>query len=445
MENSNYSKNRREQLKKNEFNFKTNYDVKCFMKDEFYLEYKYPRGIYSRIDEFKVLVGPIFKLIEKELTKLDCFVKKISIHDRIKHIKKIFEGHSKVYVTDYTSFEGSFSKSIMEEVEFELYRFMTSNIKSARFMDHLKHLTQSNFCQFKNFWVKIPATRMSGEMNTSLGNTFMNMILSRFVAHKSGEEISCIFEGDDGMIGSVGPLDLTIPAKLGFNLKHELKNINEASFCGMIFDFDDCQYITDPVKFLLKLGWSKSAYANASENKLLSLLKAKCQSGLYLYRACPVVSKLLKVILRKLDERKIRARFGISTNYEKKTYLENMQHFYSNREEIMGSEPTLKTRLLFEKLFGIDIQMQAYYEQMFEAWEPNRPMYLGIGTSVHCYNYHNYTLPAYLSCCVPKLQKVDVYETSIKAKNEEKSKESGSQIIRETYGSCDTRACPKNL
>jgi hypothetical protein len=50
--------------------YKTNFKEKgvdCFVKDETYPEYKYPRGIYSRTDTFKVLVGPIIKLIEHEL------------------------------------------------------------------------------------------------------------------------------------------------------------------------------------------------------------------------------------------------------------------------------------------------------------------------------------------------------------------------------------------
>lgn len=56
--------------------------VKSFMKDETYPEYKHARAINSRSDEFKTLVGPIFKLIEKELFKLDWFIKKVPVKDR---------------------------------------------------------------------------------------------------------------------------------------------------------------------------------------------------------------------------------------------------------------------------------------------------------------------------------------------------------------------------
>jgi hypothetical protein len=64
--------------------------VKSFIKDETYPEYKHARAINSRADPFKCLVGPIFKLIEKEVFRHRDFVKNVPVKDRPKYIMEHF-------------------------------------------------------------------------------------------------------------------------------------------------------------------------------------------------------------------------------------------------------------------------------------------------------------------------------------------------------------------
>jgi hypothetical protein len=88
-----------------------------FVKDEGYDSFKHARGINSRTDEFKVRVGPIFKLIEKEVFKLPCFIKKVPLDRRAEYILDMMGETGPFLVSDYTAFESLFTRDIMSRVE----------------------------------------------------------------------------------------------------------------------------------------------------------------------------------------------------------------------------------------------------------------------------------------------------------------------------------------
>lgn len=132
---------------------------------------------------------------------------------------------------------------------------------------------------------------MSGEMNTSLGNTFTNFAVSFFLHCTKGGDPSKfdgVFEGDDALVCT--DIDLTPQdfAQLGFVVK--LKDVDPltASFCGQIFSTAG-QTIRDPLKFLVGFGWTHSKI-HAGDEVLKQLLKAKCLSCLYENHDCPIVS-----------------------------------------------------------------------------------------------------------------------------------------------------------
>ena len=94
----------------------------------------------------------------------------------------------------------------------------------------------------------IEARRMSGEMNTSLGNGFSNLMFMAFVCEKLGLNCNGVVEGDDGLFAFNGNTpsasDFT---KYGFNIKLDVHSeISTASFCGNVFDPEDRQIMTCP-------------------------------------------------------------------------------------------------------------------------------------------------------------------------------------------------------
>lgn len=352
------------------------WNTKGFMKDEPYPEWKYVRSINSRTDEFKCIVGPIFKLIEKELFSLPYFIKKVPVADRPKYINDLLARVGAKYVaTDYTAFESSFVKTLMETVEMKLYRYMSAELLGGKEWYDLIHeaLTGENKMYFKHFKAVVPATRMSGEMNTSLGNSFTNLMIMLFMCQEFGvRDVSGVVEGDDGLFVGTG----VFPTKkdfeaLGLNLKMEIfDTLSEASFCGLIFDENEMQNISDPRKLLANFGWATGQYARASDKTLKTLLRAKSMSYLAQYPAAPIISEL--------------ARYGMrmTKGYDVRRLLDNGQLGMWKRQIL---EEALKYRdaeipigpgtrdLMFRK-FGISVEEQLRIEEILRNKNDLEPL-----------------------------------------------------------------------
>lgn len=337
--------------------------LKCFMKDESYPEYKYPRGIYSRTDEYKILMGPIFALISKQLFAKEQTIKTVPIGDRPREIQRRleFEG-SRIFETDYTSFEASFVAEIQNACEVQLYEYMVSEISEGPiFMENYRRgvLRPKQRAVFKDFEVYLEPKRMSGEMNTSLGNTFSNWVVMDFLCHENGAEYKMVVEGDDGLTTIVGPPPTTEQfAELGFIVKMtEHDTLSEASFCGLLFDPEELENITNPMEVIADFGWTRQRYWNASSTLMLSLMKAKALSLLYQYPGCPILSVFADHLLKQMVH--VEAKFEYVDQYTEQLRHEVIQ----NIEKIERHPIGFGTRRLMEKKFGILMEDQVRAEQ----------------------------------------------------------------------------------
>lgn len=339
---------------------------KSFMKDEHYPEYKHARSINSRTDEFKCAVGPIFKLIEKELFKMEYFIKKVPVKDRPAYILELLKREGAEYIaTDYTAFEANFVRSLMENCEFELYRYMTSKLPGGRdFMNLIEEaMLGENELIFRNFKVKVPATRMSGEMCTSLGNSFSNLMIMLFMCKKHGvKKVKGVVEGDDGLFVGNGkfPTEQDF-AKLGLMLKMEKHNeLSTASFCGLIFAEEDRVNIADPYKVLAMFGWSTGRYARARDGKLKMLLRSKALSVAYQYPGCPVLQELAKYGLRVTRGSDVRPLLN-----DERLGWWNRQLLQDALDHPVINQPVgMSSRLLMEQKFGLSIEAQLRIEKL---------------------------------------------------------------------------------
>lgn len=353
--------------------------VKCFQKDECYPEYKHGRAINSRTDEFKCLVGPWFKALEEVLYEHPAFIKHVPVAERGRYIKSELESVGAIYLaTDFTSFEASFIWELMDCCEFELYRYMFSKIPGGSdFVVKLEEaLGSENLCEFKNFIAWILATRMSGEMNTSLGNGFSNLMANLFTGHRLGWDVKIKVEGDDGIArwvrkrpNAVQPTDKDF-ALLGFNMKLEVhKALNEASFCGLVFDEDDAKVVTDPIETLVSFGWVSRQYARAKHSTLMKLLRCKALSLAHQYPGCPILHALSHYGMR------------VTRSYCVRDFVQTMRVNTWERDQLIAAirderslidkvvEPSIKTRLLVEKKYGVRVEHQLLIEDYL--WSKN--------------------------------------------------------------------------
>jgi len=265
LESTNYSFKRKEELRKayaevvkmDDIDKDTRLNkyakVKYFVKEEWYPEYKHHRGIWAREDAFKVICGPFFKSIEEALFKLPYFIKKIPKDKRADYIMSLMNFDGYIYqTTDFTAYESHFRTELMYYCEYELYSYMVSmNAVGKVLLRNIFSVIGSfNYVVNKYFTLAVEAKRMSGEMNTSLGNGFSNLMFLLFAAHYYKIDfVGPVVEGDDGLMGLARKIPAQYFHKMGLNVKmetHEL--LSYASFCGMIFDPIERINITDPRK-----------------------------------------------------------------------------------------------------------------------------------------------------------------------------------------------------
>lgn len=343
--------------------------VKAFVKDESYPEFKHSRGIYSTSDMFKCLCGPWFSAIEAVVFKNEQFIKKVPVRDRPRKILELFREGCCVGGTDYRSFESKFDQDLFRSCEFKLYLYMTELIPGrAIFLHCLEVIAGPRMIRFRYFVMTIWATRLSGEMCTSLGNGFTNMVVFSFTCTESGVEISRkgYFEGDDGINTWFGKLKEEIFSELGFDIKIEyFDRISEASFCGLIFDEVDLNNVTNPIEAMIEFAWMSRRYVSASPKRLLELLRCKSLSMFHQYPGCPILSALAQYGLRMTKHITIRPEKIYMDQWNREQLLEAIEF-----AEEHGLEPTpvgSRTRQLVERKFKVRVEDQERIERYLDS------------------------------------------------------------------------------
>lgn len=242
--------------------------------------------------------------------------------------------------------EKHWKKELMLAVEWPLYNkmFATMNPRDVAFIKHI--LTGINVIRGPNGdKYRVNATRMSGEMNTSLANGWCNFVIfAHLVALKGGVFYGYV-EGDDGIFASSVDITSEDYAKLGFDVKvvhHD--SISTASFCSMVVARDGTA-LKDPERFLNGFGWTHS-FIHAGETIMMELLRAKALSALYEACSSPITSVLARAAL---DFTKgVTPRF-VADGYHKLPDLS---------KEPPPTFITEVARADFAKTFGIPIQLQ---------------------------------------------------------------------------------------
>lgn len=210
--------------------------------------------------------------------------------------------------------------------------------------------------------ISVPSTRMSGEMDTSLANGFTNLMLLEFWASEHHTELKCVVEGDDGLSISGGPVPTADWfAKLGFTIKIVITTLERASFCGMVFDYDSEQLVVDPIKTIMKLGWTKARYINRKDSVLLGLLKSKVLSAIHLTPAAPMVGAYCKAIYKLLAAVSVFTDYDPELNYSYRNLT--AEELKRPINKLMEQEPTLGTRMCVQAVYGVTVDDQIAFER----------------------------------------------------------------------------------
>lgn len=323
--------------------------IASFIKTESYPEFKHARWINSRSDAFKAWSGPWFKKIEEAVFAKHWFIKHVPVPDRANLINSLKRDGATYWATDYTSFEAHFHPALMKACEGVLYSYMLTNFPEVSRILCATIFGENHGRTRRGVSFKLNGRRMSGDMCTSLGNGFTNLMIWAFLAEENGTTWDGYVEGDDGIFAIYSGKAPT-PAeyeRLGFTIKISPgSDPSTMSFCGIIAA--DGQNIRDPGEFLNTFGWT-SNFSNGKDSTMLSLLRAKALSAAYEMPHCPII-------------RAIADRALVLTRGAVPRFVNDGYHKLPEGK-IPLQQTTAATRDCFDQLFGVTPSMQIAIEK----------------------------------------------------------------------------------
>jgi hypothetical protein len=345
-----------------------------FVKDEAYEEWKIPRGIHPEPEVVKCIMGRVFKSIELIVYALWYFVKHVPVLERPDYIMKWLrvDGHQYLQ-TDFKSFEAGFPPAMLHRVEFHMYRYMLrNNPRELAIMNVYEEVrTGWALIKYKDVQCRVKGRRLSGQMCTSLGNTWTNFVLLTFMLARAGvrfDDMRLIVEGDDGLISVSAPVAHAvkrsrIAERCGMKMELAVsRELSEASFCGINFDEHDRVNITDPWRKVADFGWVSGPHVTCSKQKLLLLGRAKAMSLAYQYHRCPILHALARYGLRVTRSVESRLKEFVAENahyneYERSLYTQAADYYDTGKLDMCASIPD-RTRFLMERTYGVSVQQQ---------------------------------------------------------------------------------------
>lgn len=390
-------------------------DCKSFIKDEKYDECKPSRWINSSSDLVKVAFGPIADACMGELVKHEAMIKTVPVSERAKAIWDSMGGvdviaqssdatamedhYANIY--DPTAPDGSSNDPRYRIAnEFMLYLlgdrlvsadqlaaikflfFKTPGVDQGALREywadikdtvHLKEFLRQVINTYRRMKMRhfghvlINAILCSGEMDTSFRNTATMFIMCNYaIFYSSKGRITTTVtknEGDDSL--AVYPRGLEPTEQFwsdhGFVVKIEFRgSVNEASFCGLVFDPVDLISVPDIRKTLASFGWTNRRYVRASDKVRLQLLRSKALSMACEYGNVPILGALAHRLL--FLTRWVHVRKSIIDSmdqYEREKYRIN----FRARVWEEAPNPPYRTRLLVERLQGISPDVQISIEK----------------------------------------------------------------------------------
>jgi hypothetical protein len=342
-------------------NKKGRHHIASFVKSEYYPEYKYARMINSRPDVFKAWAGPWISACEDIVYhEFPEFIKHTPVSERPSAVRKLRLDGRRYYQTDFTAFESHFTPEVQYACENLLLSWLL-----GKWHDRNTVLNANSGVNIMKTRMGVGARRkggrMSGDLWTSLGNGFTNLMLAKFLAYKQGKELYGFVEGDDGLFSTEADLNVQLYEQLGFTIKiDEVDDPCKASFCGMIFS-DSGEIIRDPYRFMAGFGWTQS-FIDAGPRIMDELLHAKCLSALCETPQCPIVGSLVRCALKRVS-------------YTSPRFVDDGYHTYAPGP-LTPFSPSSDTRQLFSELFNVTPELQLQVENEIENDHLDRVMEL---------------------------------------------------------------------
>lgn len=358
LEHSNYNGARKEQLRKAVGKPRDYYPVKTFIKKEAYPECKPPRTINSRHDAFKALVGPFTHQIEKDvfgskwtIKGKDLDTQNSIIYERLHHADFYFS-------MDYSRWESSIGPEVIRQIEMPFFRQYRSPYHWDFHSWLENHLLNNSLVAKGRNSCKIRGVRMSGDMHTSLMNTYINMHLTGYIFSVMGIRWDGFFEGDDGLVGVWGNHNWDhvinnvqlMSRHLGFDLKIiSGSQLYKIPFLSRHY-LSPTVAVRDPFKALCHAQWSYSLH----RHPVKTIVRSRGFGLAYENKGGPILMELGNLFLR----------FSGAGEMKFDQWWKELYGVPDQTEFIQFHNPvSADVRIKYQELFNITIGQQLEIEE----------------------------------------------------------------------------------
>jgi len=260
-----------------------------------------------------------------------------------------------------------FTPDVLKACELQLYAYMARDlIDGKRLVRSIaRALAGTNKMVSRDFLASVEGVRMSGDMCTSLGNGFTNLMLMLFLCKENGADAVGVVEGDDGLFRIRGnPPTKEQFANLGFRIKMEENcDVGKAGFCKQYFDTVVKENVIDPVELLCKFGWSHSLLRQGGPATVRALLRAKADSLEAEMPAAPIAGALVRMVRRCIGEGK-RLYEGARGGPD----------WYHGVARGVLCPVSMKSRVLVADLFGVSVAKQLEIEYYLDGIQVLQPL-----------------------------------------------------------------------
>lgn len=323
--------------------------IDTFGKSEFYPMQKHMRMINSRSDAFKVFAGPYISAVEDVVyTHFPEFIKHVPVPERPAKVDALRRDGCNYYQTDFTAFESHFVPAVQDCCENALLRHCLKGWRGAHFV--CKTNSGTNRMRTRSGCsASVEGRRMSGDLWTSLGNGFTNLMLAKFLCEEQGYPLYGFVEGDDGLFSTQASLTKEAYEDLGFTIKIDrVADPCEASFCGLIFTKSG-EIVRNPFRFLEGFGWT-SSFIQAGPRIMDELLLAKALSTLCETPQCPIVAAMAHYAFEK-------------TKHLNPRFVQDGYHHAISPKVVPPFKPSPEAREMFARIYEIPVEVQLEVEQ----------------------------------------------------------------------------------
>lgn len=350
----------------NGFNEKRASRVKMFIKPDKYdavkINDKAPRAIQFRTAQFNLMIARYLKPIEHKLyshvskqSKLRWCAKGLNNFERAKLIQTASaQFDDPLYIMmDHSKFDSSVTSDHLKLMARRYAKWSQSKLL-LYLLTHQwanKGLTQSGIRY------SIKGTKMSGDFNTALDNSFLNYLCLRSLFDRIKVKAEYVVDGDD----SVVIIEKTDQRKFLADLDHFKRfgfdteiafahDLSEVEFCrSKILDLEEPLMAREPVRALSNLSVGLKCYKGKARLKYLA---GNALGEMHRSSACPLLYPVAEAIYNKFG------RNGVIMDTEGR-YKYELYKLTDNQLR----PPGLEEREAYQQAYGLGVQDQIQIEK----------------------------------------------------------------------------------